>query len=452
MKPIFLMDFGSTYTKLTAIDPDGASIIATAQSETTAATDIGIGLAKAEEALFAAAGKMEASARYACSSAAGGLRMIASGLVPALTAEAAKRAALGAGAKVIRTYSYQLTDEDIGEIQTLAPDMILLSGGTDGGNRENIEANAQMIARCAHKCPVIIAGNRAAAKDCQAILSDAGFVTIVTQNVMPTFGTLSIAPAQAAIRELFLERIIQAKGLAKAQSLISGILMPTPAAVLEALELLAKDVGELMAVDLGGATTDVFSITAGEPTKAGTVLRGLPEPYAKRTVEGDIGMRYSAHSVVESEGSIKLARLAGQSEEMLLNWIALIDKQKEILPQTDGQRACDFALATAAVSMGLSRHAGTIEQVYTPMGVAYQQTGKDLTRTKLLLLTGGALIHSGAAERIAASALADAQKPGSLVPEAPAVALDRSYILSAMGLLAQSHPELSRKIMVKEFA
>ena len=452
MKPIFLIDFGSTYTKLTAVDPDAAQIIGSAQSETTAQEDIGVGLAHAEEKLFALCGKIEPSARYACSSAAGGLRMIASGLVPTLTAEAANRAALGAGAKVIKTYAYQLTQEDLLEIDSLAPDMLLLGGGTDGGNRECMETNANALRGISHRCPVIIAGNRAAAKDCEKLLSEAGFAVTITENVMPKFGVLHIEPCQSAIRDLFLKRIVQAKGLAKAQALLSGILMPTPAAVLEALTLLARDVGELMAVDLGGATTDVFSITDGQPTRAGTVLRGLPEPYAKRTVEGDIGMRYSAHGVADTVGLTHLSALSGQPESEMRTWLDEIEARKEILPQTAAQRDCDFALAEAAVSIGLARHAGTIEVVYTPMGVAYQQTGKDLTRTKLLLVTGGALIHSGEAERIAKGAMQQTGNPNSLMPREAEVALDRRYILSAMGVLAQSHSELSQKIMVKEFA
>ncbi len=452
MKPILLMDFGSTYTKVTAIDPDAAALIGTAQSYTTVDTDVSDGLAKAQAELDAQAGKLNYAERYACSSAAGGLRMIASGLVPSLTAEAAKRAALGAGAKVIRTYAYQLTEDDLAEIDALKPDMLLLTGGTDGGNRECIEANAQSISTIQHRCPVVIAGNRASARVCQRALESAGFEAIVTENVMPRFEQLNIDPCRASIRALFLKRIVAAKGLTKAQALIDGILMPTPAAVLSALTILSEHVGELMACDLGGATTDVFSITEGLPTRAGTVVKGLPEPYAKRTVEGDIGMRYSAHGIAEAIGVRKLAMMADQPDETVRSWLDLIERHKNILPGTGAEKACDFALAEAAVELGLSRHAGTIAQVYTPMGIAYEQIGKDLTRTKLLIMTGGALIRSGKAHEIAMAAMAADGHPASLMPRDAAVAVDHHYILSAMGVLAQRHSELSKSIMIKEFA
>ncbi len=452
MKPILLMDFGSTYTKLTAVDPDAAAILGTAQSYTTVESDVGEGLMNAQTELERITGKLDYQERYACSSAAGGLRMIASGLVPSLTAEAAKRAALGAGAKVIRTYAYQLTEDDLGEIDALRPDMLLLTGGTDGGNRECIESNAAAIAQIRHRCPVVIAGNRASAKCCQRALASAGFEAIVTENVMPRFEQLNIDPCRAAIRDLFLSRIVAAKGLTRAQALIDGILMPTPAAVLSALQILSEHVGELMACDLGGATTDVFSITEGLPTRAGTVVKGLPEPYAKRTVEGDIGMRYSAHGVAEAVGIHRLAQTANQTAERMQSWLDRIDRHKDILPETCAEKDCDCALAEAAIELGLTRHAGTIQQVFTPMGVAYEQVGKDLTRTKLLILTGGALIRSGKALEIAKAAMAAEGYPQSLMPRSAQVAVDRHYILSAMGVLAQRHPVLSKNIMIKEFA
>ena len=134
MKPVLLVDFGSTYTKATAVEAESGQLLGTAQSYTTVEQDISLGLEKALAELRGQTGAIEYEKRYACSSAAGGLRMIASGLVPSLTSEAAKRAALGAGAKVIRTYAYELTEDDTAEIAALAPDILLLCGGTDGGN------------------------------------------------------------------------------------------------------------------------------------------------------------------------------------------------------------------------------------------------------------------------------------------------------------------------------
>lgn len=454
MKPILLIDFGSTHTKLTAVDADAEEILGTAESYTTVDLDIGIGFNRALESLERDIGKLDFGERFACSSAAGGLKMVACGLVPTLTAEAAKRAALGAGAKVIKTYSYQLTEDDLLEIDRLQPDILLLTGGTDGGNAECILKNAEAIAVLKQNYPVILAGNRNAVKKCRELIEASGREVIVAENVMPRFHELNIDPCKKVIRELFLKRIIAAKGLSKAQALIDGILMPTPAAVLSALTMLAETKGELMAVDLGGATTDVYSITKGLPTRAGTILRGLPEPYAKRTVEGDIGMRCSAYGVLEACGLEKLADIAKQSEATMATWLDKIEKTKNVIPESAEEKASDFALASMAIELGLSRHAGVIEQVYTPMGVAYQQTGKDLTRTNLLILTGGALIHaaSGEAERMAIRAMQTPNHPNSLMPREAKIAIDKRYILSAMGVLSKRHPELARKIMTKEFA
>ncbi len=450
VRAVLLIDFGSTYTKVAAVDVEGEAILGVAQSGTTASEDISIGLERAVARLRAEIGDVAFAERYACSSAAGGLRMIASGLVPSLTAEAAKRAALGAGAKVVRTYSYELTTEDLSEIARLKPDIMLLTGGTDGGNRDAILGNARALTRLETPFPVVVAGNRAVCEACAGILTGAGREAIRCENVMPTFNQLNIGPAQAVIRELFLKRIVAGKGLTKAQALLDGILMPTPSAVLAALTLFAEDAGELVAADLGGATTDIYSITEGLPTRAGTILKGLPEPYAKRTVEGDIGMRYSARGVVEGAGMAAVCGASGRAEGEVRAWLEKIDRCPDVLAETGAERDVDRALAALAIELGLLRHAGEIEQVFTPMGVAYQQTGKDLTRVMTIVLTGGALVHAENPEAILRRALAG-DHPSSLMPREARAVVDRRYILFAMGLLSGTYRELARKLLKKEF-
>ncbi|MBQ3080717.1 MAG: glutamate mutase L [Clostridia bacterium] len=451
MKPVLLIDFGSTYTKVTAADGESGELYATAQSFTTVKEDISLGLENALGELKSLSGISAFDECYACSSAAGGLRMVASGLVPSLTAEAARRAALGAGAKVIKTFAYEMTEEDIGEIDAIAPDIVLLSGGTDGGNSACCIHNANILASAKANFPVVLACNRNASAKCKAILEASGREVIPCENVMPSFGQLNIEPTQNAIRDLFLKRIISAKGLSKAQALVDDIIMPTPAAVLEALTLLSEMTGELMAVDLGGATTDVYSITDGLPTRAGTVLRGLPEPYAKRTVEGDIGMRYSARGIPENAGMDRLIKISGESEDGIQKWIERIHENPETLAATESERNMDFALASLAIETGLVRHAGTVETVYTPMGVAYQQIGKDLTRVNKLILTGGALIKLERAQEMALLAMKTDAYPSSLIPRDASVILDKHYILSAAGLLKRNHPEAAKVLLGKEF-
>lgn len=456
MKPILMIDFGSTNTKVTAVDLDEQKVLGTAASYTTVQTDVNDGLNNALKLLSEKIGDLEYEHRYACSSAAGGLKMISCGLVPELTAEAARQASLGAGAKVMKVYSYQMTEDDAEEIQQLKPDIFLLTGGTDGGNKENIIENAKILAQIPLDFPIIIAGNRTAARTCEKILTEAGKNVKVCENVMPKFNQLNIGPAQDVIREVFLDRIIKAKGLSKASQLISGIMMPTPAAVLAAMELLSKGTenqsgwGELVAVDVGGATTDIYSMTEGLPERTNTVLKGLPEPYAKRTVEGDIGMRYSANGIVEAGGLANVCRLSGLSEDRVCELMELITTHTDTMPTTEELRNLDFALASLAIKTGVTRHAGTLEKVYTPLGEAYAQTGKDLSRVDKVVITGGSLIHVDTVDKIAAHALYDLAEPASLKPQRFEVLVDKQYILSAMGLLSQYEPDIALNIMKKE--
>ena len=459
MKPILMIDFGSTNTKVTAVDLEEGKLLGTAASYTTIQTDINDGLENALKKLHEKlGGELDYAAKYACSSAAGGLRMIASGLVPELTAEAARQAALGAGAKVMKTYSYELTDDDAEELAAIKPDIFLLTGGTDGGNKDNIIQNAQVVAGIDADFPVLIAGNRAAVRTCQKILEESGKQVMITENVMPRFNELNIEPAQSKIRELFLDRIIKAKGLSQASQLISGIMMPTPAAVLAAMELLSKGteeqkgLGELVAVDVGGATTDLYSMTDGAPDRAGTVLKGLPEPFAKRTVEGDIGMRYSAAGIVEAAGMKRISILSGLDEDRCWELLDLITEDTSTMPDTDELKAFDKALASMAVKTGLTRHAGTVEKVYTPMGEAWVQSGKDLSRVDKIIITGGSLIHGEPEDvkDIASHALYNLAEAASLKPRNADVLVDKEYILSAMGLLSQYEPDIALKIMKKE--
>ena len=142
--------------------------------------------------------------------------MVTIGLVRELTAEAARRAALGAGAKLVGTFAQRLTQGDIGAIVTLAPDILLLAGGTDGGNSDVILHNAAALGQSILSCPIVLAGNRSATDAALALL--AGKDVIVTENVMPEFNVLNIEPARVAIRQVFIDRIVHAKGIDRAQA------------------------------------------------------------------------------------------------------------------------------------------------------------------------------------------------------------------------------------------
>lgn len=455
MKAILLIDFGSTYTKLTAVDLDSETVLGTAQSFTTIQTDINDGLENGLRLLREKIGDVTFEETYACSSAAGGLRMVTSGLVPELTGEAAKLASLGAGAKVVGIYAFQLTEEDLEDIRAAKPDIFLLVGGTDGGNTECILHNAKMLASMKPEFPIVVAGNRTAARQCEKLLE--GYEVYICPNVMPKFGVLKIEPTQKQIREIFLNRIVQAKGLSKATALLSDIMMPTPSAVLQAMELLSQGcegeagIGELVAVDVGGATTDIYSIADGMPEHMSTVFKGLPEPFAKRTVEGDIGMRYSIRGIVEAAGSQRIAQISGLSEARVEELVSYLAEHTDKVPDDDAEMEClDFALASMAIEEAVRRHAGTIEETYTMMGMTYVQEGKNLTKVKQIVVTGGSLIHTKRTAEIAKNALYSPAQPNSLRPKQADVWVDRTYILAAMGLLSSHYPQAALRIMKKE--
>ena len=446
-----LIDFGSTYTKLRAVDLDRRALLGAGQGPSTVTTDITLGMNAALADLGRRLGGLpNFRYRLASSSAAGGLRMVTIGLVRELTLEAARWAALGAGAKLVGTFANRLTVADLKSILALKPDILLLAGGTDGGNSEVILHNAKVLGASALGCPVIYAGNRAAADDARRLL--VAKQALVTENVMPEFGQLNIEPARSAIRGVFIERIVHAKGIDRAAAEFDAVLMPTPAAVMEGARLLADGcgsaagLGDLVVVDPGGATTDVHSVATGAPSTPGVVQRGLPEPRMKRTVEGDLGMRHNAAAIVEAAGSAAIAADAGISEVRLAGMIEGLARNVESLPASAEDSRLDRALARASLRIAMRRHCGRIEVVYTATGPVTAQDGKDLTAVGTLIGTGGVLAHSADAAGLLATALYDVSEPNSLRPRAPRVLVDRSYVLYACGLLGQVEPEAALEL------
>ena len=455
-------DFGSTYTKLTAIegsDAGNARIVGTASAFTTIATDVMEGFEEARQRLLAAIGPFAHDRFLCCSSAAGGLAMVAVGLVPELTAKAARMAAESAGAKVLRTYAYELSDAERDEIAGLRPDIVLLCGGTDGGNKDVIVANAKLLADIDHDFAVIAAGNKSAARDVEAVLKASGKRFVMTGNVMPEFGKLDIEPARACVRDIFIERIIDAKGLSKAQAMADAPIVPTPFAVLRGCELFslgtprAPGFGEFLAVDLGGATTDVYSLAKGAPAIDNVLLKGLPEPYAKRTVEGDLGMRYSAGFLLEAAGAESVAATAGTAPDAVRDWVARCIADPDTLAPADSREcAVDEALARHAVAEAVTRHAGRMEKTWSPMGELYVLTGKDLSEVARVVGIGGALKNSAhpAAILEGAAATPASFAAGKRLPQHPRYYLDSRYIFSAMGLLGQEEPDMALAILNQE--
>jgi uncharacterized protein (TIGR01319 family) len=182
-----------------------------------------------------------------------------------------------------------------------------------------------------------------------------------------------------------------------------------------------------------------------------TVYKGLPEPYAKRTVEGDIGMRYSIHGIVDTAGLPRIAKLSGLSPERVTELVTDLRLHTDKVPNGDPElEMLDYALASMAIEEAVKRHAGTMEETYTLMGKTYLQEGKNLTNVKNIVVTGGSLIHTKRTEQIASYALYSPAQPMSLRPMKADVWVDRTYILAAMGLLSGYYPRVALRIMKKE--
>ncbi len=443
-----LIDFGSTYTKLRAIDLDAGEILGSGQGPSTVTTDVTVGLDAALGNLENAIGHLPPfKYRLASSSAAGGLAMITVGLVKELTAEAARLAALGAGAKLIDAHAYKLTDKDAAGIVAKNPDILLLAGGTDGGNEETIRWNAEKLAQAKLSCPVVIAGNRNTADDIAQTFHALGIDARIAGNVMPEFNVLDVEPARAAIRDVFIERIVHAKGIDHAQSRFDAVLMPTPTAVMEGARLLADGtahtpgMGPLVVIDVGGATTDVHSIAKGSPAQGGVLQYGLPEPYAKRTVEGDLGMRHNARTIVETVGTDTFSTQSGLDTAEIESLLQIIEADVERLPANATETKFDTALASFAVARAMKRHAGRIEIKQSVTGPVTVQYGKDLTNVETIIGTGGVLAHGENPEAILTAALFDKNDAESLRPKQPELMVDQVYALYAVGLLADAAPD-----------
>lgn len=466
-------DIGSTYTKLVATDINCGKILGTSRAFTTIETDVRDGFNNALHSMEAKIGKFTYDKLICCSSAAGGLKMVALGLVPELTAKAARLTAASAGAKVVKTYSFEISRAEQEEIYEINPDLVLLCGGTDGGNKDVIIANAQRLCQIDRGFSVIVAGNKSASHELQKIFTGTGISPehtlgdpdnyfpkhfVITQNVMPEFNKLNIEPARKCIEELFISRIVQAKGLSAIQEMSSYEIIPTPLAVMRACELLSRGVpkeengiGDLIAVDLGGATTDIYSMAKGEPTVANMLSKGLPEPYAKRTVEGDLGMRYSLTALVEEAGIERIANESTLSKEEVKSWIDKCCENPDIISDKDSlEEKIEEAIAKIAVEIATDRHAGVVESVYTPLGQMFALTGKDLSEVPVVIGIGGAITNSVDPVKILSGAKYDAARYMYSKPKDPQYMLDSKYIFASMGLIGTIDGVAALKILKEE--
>ena len=440
---IALVDFGSTFTKLTITEAGTGRLLATAQAPTTVETDAMEGYRLALDcALAQVPGKPRIVRQLAASSAGGGLRVAAIGLVPEYTEAAARQAALNAGARIVLQLSGRLDENAVAALEEARPEIVLFSGGTDGGQRARVLENAEAVSTARIESRIVVACNRDVAAAVADMLAPSMRVRVVA-NVLPAIGRLDIEPARAAIHDEFIRHVIRGKGLSRAEEFHETVIMPTPEAVLRATRLLAagaggERAGDVVVVDLGGATTDVHAAIAPKPAPVGIRTGGLPLLPLRRTVEGDLGMRWSAPGVRDADGDWLEAegRAAGIAPERLRRACARRQQYPDYLPEGPDEGRIDRALATACVTHALRRHCGVLSTVYVPgQGTDFVQRGADLRDVPLVIGTGGMLGRHADGESVLRAAL-ERRAQGSLTPRAPAFALDRRYVLAAAGLLS----------------
>ncbi|MBO3743689.1 glutamate mutase L [Actinoplanes flavus] len=397
MTTVVCVDVGSTYTKAAKIDLDGARLIRRAEVPTTAATDVLHGL---DAAVAAVGGGDELRV---CSSAGGGLRLAVIGYEALVTAEAGHRVGLSAGAQVVHVASGPMSGPDLTRLRAARPDVLLLVGGTDGGDGEVLLHNARRLAAARIRLPVVLAGNAEVRDEALALLTARGVPVTPAANVLPRIGVLDPLPARAAIRDVFLRHVIGGKRLSRGRRFASLVRAATPDAVLAGVEVLADRTGfGILVVDVGGATTDVYSALVPDPESetgprrdvAGTLWRA-------RTVEGDLGVAAGADGT----------RAAAVAEK---------------LPEPGGDR--DLA-ATAAV-VALRRHA---------------RGRPGMCDVRLVVGSGGVLRHGGG-ERVLGAVLSDVAG-GWAVPDRARAVIDEQYVLAAAGLLSGDHPAVAGELL-----
>ncbi len=434
--PVLCVDVGSTFTKAALVDTDNGELLATASHPTTLATDVLDGVDACREELARAHPAAADAEVLACSSAGGGLRIAVVGTEALVTAEAGRRVALSSGGKVAVVSAGGLDEQAYADLQAASPDLVLLVGGTDGGNAEVLEADAAFLAGHGCALPVVVAGNADSAERVAGLLAGGGTPYVLTDNVVPKIGVLAPEPARRAIREVFLRHVIGGKGLSSRADFTAMVQGPTPDLVLTGVELLAAEVGRAVAVvDIGGATTDVHSVVPLDPEDAGLSREVVASTPVTRTVEGDLGMRWSALSTWEAgveAGLLDDAPARGRRAP----------GRGPVVPadhgRSSGRRTCTWR--SAAATLAVRRHVGRSRVVVGPDGRVVERTGKDLREVVLLVGSGGVLRHAAPTEAGAVLAGAVGVSPeGWQQPEHPRVVVDRDYVLAAIGLLAPRH-------------
>jgi uncharacterized protein (TIGR01319 family) len=428
MSRILCVDFGSTFTKAVLLDPSDGSLLAAASVPTTIGTDVLDGYRSICQTI-AAAGFPAADEVLACSSAGGGLRLAVVGYERSVTAEAGHRVGLSAGAKIVHVAAGPMTTAQVAALRATRPDVILLVGGTDGGNAEVVLHNGARLAKARLGAPVVVAGNVQARGEVALALESTGRRFLLTDNVLPQIGVINPDGARAAIRQMFLRHVIGGKGLSRGPQFASMVRAPTPDAMLRGVETLAAATdGDVLVFDIGGATTDVYSVISPEGEDA-TLRKEVVAPlWHARTVEGDLGMRWNARGVAEAASVEHL--LSCPDLARLQTWAAAVEVDPTCLPTGDDEVELDLTMARVAALTAVRRH-GRPARPGDP--------ARPLVRLAHVIGSGGVMRHSPPAmrDKVLRAVITDVGG-GWKVPTKAHTSVDSAYLLFAAGLLADA--------------
>lgn len=405
--------------------------------------DVRIGLKAAIDSLAKNLGvdKIEYDEMLATSSAAGGLKMTVHGLVFDMTARAAKEAALGAGAIIHQVTAGRLRRTDLKKIQEIKPNIILIAGGVDYGERETAIYNAEMINNLGLNIPIIYAGNIENQEEIKLIFEDLETKLYVVENVYPKIDELNVEPTRSVIQDAFEDHIIHAPGMEHVKELVNGPIIPTPGAVMECAKLLYDHIGDLVVLDVGGATTDLHSVTVG--SEEIERIQVAPEPVAKRTVEGDLGVYVNMPNIVELIGKENMAKELNLDIDKIMVEYKAIPKNPEEIKFVE-------RLTEEAVLRAVERHAGKIRHVYGPSGRSALAEGKDLSKVKYIVGTGGALTRLPHRVEIMKKIARHNETGLLLFPNQDTeILVDNHYIMASLGVLSKRHKEAALILLEK---
>ena len=448
---VVVAEIGSTTTVVNAfkdIDTDNPVFWGQGQAPTSVVQgDVRIGLQGAIDDLCRKKGieSLEYDEMLATSSAAGGLKMTVHGLVYDMTAKAAKEAALGAGGILHFVTAGRLRRTDIAKIKEINPNLILIAGGVDYGERDTALDNAEMIRAMGLKTPVIYAGNVENQEEMKLIFNEeSGMKLYNVENVYPKIDALNVEPCRKVIQDAFEDHITNAPGMEHVRDMVNGPIIPTPGAVMECTKLLYDCIGDLIVLDVGGATTDLHSVATESDQVARIMI--APEPKAKRTVEGDLGVYVNRMKVIESIGEEKLReecqKVGIDLDKTLESYVAI--------PKNEDEIKLVEMLTTEAVLRAVERHAGQIRYIYGPSGRSTVAEGKDLTQVKYIIGTGGALTRLPHRVEIMQK-IAKHNETGMLLfpSEHAEILVDNDYIMASLGVLSKKHREGAIKLLEK---